>query len=455
LAICPIDSGRYGSEEMRRIFREENRLQKWLLVEAVLARANASAGNIPSDAAADITAKASTNFVKIDRVKVIEKEIEHDLMAMVEALAEVCGDSGKWVHFGATSYDIEDTALALQIREALDIIQQKVNELEAVLLDLCKKYRDQVMAGRTHGVHATPITLGLKFAVWLREISRHVERLNECRKRILVGKMSGAVGTGAGLGPKMLEIQDVVMNELGLNPVEVSTQIVQRDRHAEFISLLALIAASLEKFATEIRNLQRTEIRELIEPFRIDKQVGSSTMPAKVNPMKSERICSLARLMRSLVVVAFENISLWHERDLTNSANERFTIPQACILLDETLSTMTSVLRGLSIMPENMKRNLELGEGLIMSESIMLLVAKKGMGRQEAHELVRQIAMESMKTRKPFRRLLVENNLVRAHVTEAEIADALDPQKYLGKTREIIDRAVKLTVEERRRRGLV
>lgn len=455
MAICPIDSGRYGSEEMRRIFREENRLQKWLLVEAVLARANASVGNIPSDAAADITAKASTNFVKIDRVKVIEKEIEHDLMAMVEALAEVCGDSGKWVHFGATSYDIEDTALALQIREALDIIQQKVNELEAVLLDLCKKYRDQVMAGRTHGVHATPITLGLKFAVWLREISRHVERLNECRKRILVGKMSGAVGTGAGLGPKMLEIQDVVMNELGLNPVEVSTQIVQRDRHAEFISLLALIAASLEKFATEIRNLQRTEIRELIEPFRIDKQVGSSTMPAKVNPMKSERICSLARLMRSLVVVAFENISLWHERDLTNSANERFTIPQACILLDETLSTMTSVIRGLSIMPENMKRNLELGEGLIMSESIMLLVAKKGMGRQEAHELVRQIAMESMKTRKPFRRLLVENNLVRAHVTEAEITDALDPQKYLGKTREIIDRAVKLTVEERRRRGLV
>lgn len=452
MAICPIDSGRYGSEEIRRIFEERTRLQKWLLVEAALARANAKVGNIPADAADEITEKASTEYVKVERVKAIEKEIDHDLMAMVRGLSEVSGESGKWVHFGATSYDIEDTALALQIHDALAIIEQDISELEAVLVDLCKKYRDQVMAGRTHGVHAAPITLGLKFAVWMREVSRHIQRLNQCKDRILVGKMTGAVGTGAGLGPKVFEIQETVMNELGLKPVEVSTQIVQRDRHAEFISLLGLIASSLDKFATEIRNLQRTEIQELTEPFRMDKQVGSSTMPAKINPIRCERVCSLARLMRSFVIVSLENVPLWHERDLTNSANERFIIPQGCILMDEMLRTMTKILKGLNVLPKNIKRNLELGEGLIMSESIMLLLAKKEIGRQEAHELVRQIAMDSIRTRKPFRELLTEDKTVRSHLKEAEIEDALNPENYLGKTKEIIDRAVKLTIKEREQR---
>lgn len=455
MAICPIDSGRYGSEEMRRIFTEKSKLDKWLVVEAALARANAKVGNIPSEAADEITKKASTNYVDIERVKAIEKEIGHDLMAMVRALSEVCGESGKWVHFGATSYDIEDTALALQIREAIDIIKQKLDELEGVLLDLCREYRDQAMPGRTHGVHAAPITLGLKFTVWLREVSRHIERLNECRKRILVGKMSGPVGSGAGFGPRMFEIQETVMNELGLRPTEASTQVVQRDRHAEFISLLALTASSLDKFATEIRNLQRTEIQELIEPFRMDKQVGSSSMPAKMNPEKCETICSLARLMRPLALVAFENVPLWHERDITNSANERFIMPQSCILLDEMLKRMTDILKGLNVLPENMKRNLELGEGLIMSESIMLLLARKEIGRQEAHELVRQCAMNSIKSRKPFRQLLLENKVIRSHLREAEIEDALNPEKYLGKAKEIVDRATKVTIKEREQRGLL
>jgi adenylosuccinate lyase len=242
------------------------------------------------------------------------------------------------------------------------------------------------------------------------------------------------------------------MNELGLKPVEVSTQIVQRDRHAEFISLLGLIASSLDKFATEIRNLQRTEIQELAEPFRMDKQVGSSTMPAKINPIRCERVCSLARLVRSFVIVSLENVPLWHERDLTNSANERFIIPQGCILMDEMLRTMTKILKGLNVLPKNIKRNLELGEGLIMSESIMLLLAKKEIGRQEAHELVRQIAMDSIRTRKPFRELLTEDKTVRSHLKEAEIEDALNPENYLGKTKEIIDRAVKLTIKEREQR---
>nr|MDO8100350.1 adenylosuccinate lyase [Candidatus Njordarchaeota archaeon] len=454
MTICPIDSGRYGSEEMRRIFTEKNKLDKWLLVEAALARANAKVGSIPGEAADEITKKASTNYVNIERVKAIEKEIDHDLMAMVRALSEVCGESGKWVHLGATSYDIEDTALALQIREAIGILQQKLDELEGVLLALCRKHRDQAMPGRTHGVHAAPITLGLKFAVWVREISRHIERLNECKKRILVGKMSGPVGTGAGFGPRMFEIQDTVMKELGLRPAEVSTQIIQRDRHAEFISLLALMASSLDKFATEIRNLQRTEIQELMEPFRMEKQVGSSSMPAKMNPEKCETICSLAKLMRPLALVAFENVPLWHERDITNSANERFIVPQSCILLDEMLRRMTNVLKGLNVLPENMKRNLELGEGLIMSESIMLLLAKKGIGRQDAHELVRQCAMDSIKSKRPFRQLLLENKIVGSHLTEAEIEDALNPEKYLGKAKEIVDRATKLTIKEREQRGL-
>lgn len=454
MAICPIDSGRYGSEEMRKIFNEENRLQRWLLVEAALAKANARVGNIPKQAATEIEKKASVDFVKLERVKAIEKEIGHDLMSMVRALAEVCGESGKWVHYGATSYDIEDTALALQIREAISIVRHEIDELESTLIGLCGTHRDQTMPGRTHGVHAAPITLGLKFAVWLREVSRHIKRLDQCRERVLVGKMSGAVGTGAGFGPKMLEIQEMVMNELGLEPAEVSTQVVQRDRHAEFVSVLALTASSLEKFATEIRNLQRTEIQELVEPFRMDKQVGSSTMPAKRNPEKCENICSLARLMRSFVIVALENVPLWHERDITNSGNERFIIPQACIIMDEMLRKMTAVLKGLTVIPENMKRNLEFGEGLIMSESIMLLLAKKGLGRQEAHELVRKCAMESIKTRKPFRELLLQNKTIRSEMTEDEIKDALNPEKYLGKSAEIVDRAIRITAKEREERGL-
>ena len=454
MAICPIDSGRYGSEEMRRIFNEENRLQSWLRVEAALAKANAKVGNIPAEAATEIEKKASVELVRLERVKTIEKEIDHDLMAMVRALTEVCGDSGKWVHFGATSYDIEDTALALQIRDAYGIILGDINELESVLLHLSEKYKNQVMAGRTHGVHAAPITLGLKFAVWTREISRHIQRLSQCKDRILVGKMSGAVGTGAGLGPDVFEIQEIVMDELGLKQVEVSTQIVQRDRHAEFISLLALIASSLDKFATEIRNLQRTEIQELVEPFRMDKQVGSSTMPAKVNPIRCERVCSLARLMRSLVMVSLENVPLWHERDLTNSANERFIIPQSCILMEEMLRTITKILKGLNVQTENLERNLELGQGLIMSESVMLLLAKSGMGRQDAHELVRTCAMDSIKSKKPFKELLIENKTVRSHLTEAQIEKALDPHDYLGKASEIVDRAINLTLKEREQRGI-
>ena len=304
MPILPIDTGRYGTVEMRKIFEEENKLQKRLDVEAALALAHAEVGNIPLEDAKVIAEKASTKYVKLERVKEIEHQIKHDVMAMVKALAEVCGPSGAYVHLGVTSYDIVDTATALQLKEALNLIEEKLNRLEKVLMEKADKYKKTLMVGRTHGQHALPITLGFKFAVWMREIARHIERLRQCKERVLVGKISGAVGTQAGLGAHAMEIQKLVMEKLGLKPADITTQIVQRDRHAELICLLANIASSLDKFATEIRELQRPEIAELFEPFEKEKQVGSSAMPHKRNPELCERICGLEKIMRSLTVPA-------------------------------------------------------------------------------------------------------------------------------------------------------
>ncbi|RLI20912.1 adenylosuccinate lyase, partial [Candidatus Bathyarchaeota archaeon] len=359
MPILPIDTGRYGTAEMRRIFEEENRLQKMLDVEAALALAHAEVGNIPVEDAKVIAEKASTRYVRLERVKEIEKEIRHDVMAMVRALAEVCGKSGAYVHLGATSYDIVDTATALQLKEATSLIEEKLVRLVKALMEKAEKYKETIMVGRTHGQHALPITLGFKFAVWMREVARHLERLRQCRERLLVGKMSGAVGTHAGLGPHALRIQQIVMERLGLKPAEITTQIVQRDRHAEFICLLANLASSLDKFATEIRELQRPEIGELYEPFERKRQVGSSTMPHKRNPELCERICGLAKIMRSLTIPALENVVTWHERDLTQSSAERFIIPEACILIDYMLHLMTFIIENIEVDEERMQKNLE------------------------------------------------------------------------------------------------
>ncbi|MCX8176601.1 MAG: adenylosuccinate lyase, partial [Candidatus Bathyarchaeota archaeon] len=285
MPILPIDAGRYGTKEMLKVFDEEYRLQKLLDVEAALILALAEVGLYSKDKALKVAEKASTKYVKLERVKEIEKMIKHDVMAVVEALAEVCGEEGGFIHFGATSNDILDTATALQFKEALNILEDKLWRLEEVLIGLTEKYKNTIMVGRTHGQHALPITLGLKFAVWLREVSRHIERLRECRKRVLVGKLTGAVGTQAGFGLEGLKVQELVMKRLGLQPVDVSTQIVQRDRYAELICLLAILASTLDKFALEIRLLQRTEVAEVFEPFEFKTQVGSSTMPHKVNPI--------------------------------------------------------------------------------------------------------------------------------------------------------------------------
>jgi len=449
MPILPIDTGRYGTPEMRRIFEEENRLQKLLDVEAALAWAHSEVGNIQQKDAEKIVEMASIKHVKISRVKEIEGEIKHDVMSLVRALAEVCGSSGAYVHFGATSADIVDTATALQLKEATRLIAKRLDDLETALVEKAEQYKTTVMMGRTHGQHALPTTLGFKFAVWVRENARHIQRLHECNERLLVGKMSGAVGTQSGLGSNAIKIQELVMKKLGLKPADISTQILQRDRYAEFVCLLAMVASTLDNIATEIRELQRTEIGEIFEPFRKERQVGSSTMPHKRNPELCERICGLARILRSLVVPALENIPTWHERDITQSSAERFIIPEACILIDYMLVLMTNILTNLQVDEKRMLKNIELSQGRTMSEAVMLALTRKGMNRQEAHELMRTLTIKSETEGQPFRETLLKSNIVRKILSEKEIDTALDPRSYLGTTVEQIELVIQKTKSER------
>lgn len=446
MPICPIDAGRYGTEKMLRVFNEEARLQFMLDVEAAAARAQAILGLIPKEAAEEISSKANLRYVKVDRCREIEESIGHDVMALVKALTEVCGEKGRgWVHYGLTSNDVLDTATGMQVKEAIGVLRESLIKLLEALLRKAVEYRNLIMAGRTHGQHAGVITLGLKFAVWVREFHRHLDRLNEAESRAAVGKILGVVGTGAALGDQALKVQELALKELGLKPADMVTQVVQRDVHAELISVLANMASSLEKLGTEVRNLQRPEINELMEPFKEDKQVGSSAVPAKRNPVKSERVCSLARLVRAFTITAYENIPLWHERDLTNSANERFTIPFAFILLDEMVNTMTQIIEGLRVHPENAKRNLELTGGLILSERVATELAKRGLGRQESHELVRQCAMKVYRGEGSFKKALIANPTVSRLISEEELTKLLDYSTYLGVTQTLIDEAVEKT----------
>jgi adenylosuccinate lyase len=432
LPILPIDTGRYGTPEMLKIFEEETRVQKLLDVEAALALAHAEVGNISKKDAEKIASMASTKYVKVDRVKAIEKEIKHDIASLVRALSEVCGPSGAYVHLGATSYDIVDTANALQLKDALDIIEKKLADFKAILQKQALQHKDTVMIGRTHGQHALPITLGFKFAVWGYEINRHLERLNECKKRVLVGKVSGAVGTQAGLGEHAEQIQELVMKRLGLHAAEISTQIVQRDRYAELVCIYGMVASSLENFATEIRELQRPEIAEVFESFEANKQVGSSTMPHKQNPETCERVCGLARIVRSLSTPALEDMVTWHERDLTQSSAERFILPESCILLDYILNLMCNIVANLRVDSERMLANLSLTQGRAMSESVMMALTKKDVNRQEAHEMLRKLTIQSALEKKDFKQVLLEDALVSSKLSEKEIDQALNPKNYLG-----------------------
>lgn len=441
MAVHPIEY-RYGRPEVKRIFDEETKLGYMLEVEAELALAHAKVGNIPKEDAKKISKKANTRDVKLDRVKKIEDEIHHDVMAVVKALSEQCGSSGEYVHLGATSNDILDTTLALQLKEYSKILYHNLLKLKGVLLDQAGKHKKTVCIGRTHGQHAVPTTYGLKFVIWASEVGRHLQRLDECGRRILVGKMSGAVGTQAALGEHAMEIQEHVMRHLGLEPALVSNQVIQRDRHAEFMLLLALIAGTLDKIGTEIRNLQRTEIGEVSEGFG-KKQVGSSTMPHKRNPIYAERICGISRVVQADALASLGNIPLWHERDLTNSSCERIIIPEACILLDYILSLCIDLMENLVFNFGRIGENLNSSGGRIMAESIMIRLAGKGYGRQKAHTLARELAMKSLSENKPYRDVLLENRVIRKYFTESELDDALDPKKYVGTAVEQVNIALK------------
>src|SRR5947209_15974494 len=441
--LCPIDF-RYGRPQMKRIFEEEARLQRLLDVEAALARAESKVGLVPREAAAEITKKATTKFVTVKRVEELERETRHDLMAVVLALTEACaGDAGKYVHLGATSNDIQDSATALQLRDAIRVIEEGLDGLVDAFADLATKHKKTIMLGRTHGQAAVPITFGLKVAVFASELARQRERMRQATPRIVVGKMSGAVGTGPAFGPQALDIQTSAMTELGIGFEEAATDVVGRHRHAEFIGILANLAASLEKFCTEVRNLQRTEIGEVAEAFESRSQVGSSTMAQKENPVASENVCSLARIVRSLVTPALENVPLWHERDLTNSAAERIILPHACVLIDEMLARTAEIFRTLRVYPGRMKENLEATKGQVMAEAVMIALVGEGLGRQDAHKLVREAAQKARAKGIHLRDALLAESKVTKVLSKKEIEAAMDPNAYLGESYAIVDAVVK------------
>ncbi len=442
MAVHPIEY-RYNTKEMLAIFQEENILQKRLGVEAALARAEAAAKLIPKTAAEEISKKADVKIVKLERVKEIESQIDHDLMAIVKALSEKCSpEAAKFVHFGATSYDIVDTSWALILREALGLVKGDLEKFKGILLERANNHKKLVTVGRTHGQHATPITFGLKFAVWAAEVQRHIERVEKAIEVVSVGKLTGAVGTGAALGKNSLKVQSLLMKELGLAEPLATNQVLQRDRHAEAVLALSLVAQTLEKIAKEIRNLQRTEIGEVEEPFR-EKQVGSSTMPQKRNPHKSERICGIARVIKANAIVSLDNIPLEHERDLTDSASERIILPESFILTHYILKQAQEIISGLKVNEKNIKKNLKLTKGRIMSEAIMQKLVEKGIPRQEAHEMVRVAAMESVEKDIEMATALINSGKVKGLLSLKEIEDVLNPENYIGTAVEQIDNVVR------------
>ncbi len=440
--LCPLDY-RYGRDKMKSVFYEESRLQFQMDVEAALARAHASLGTISEEDAAEIGRIANLNDVSIDRVKEIEKETRHDVMAMVKAMTEQCnGEAGKYVHLGATSNDIVDTATALQIKAALIIISEDVDNFLYTLAKLAKKERDTLEIGRTHAQFAIPITFGFKIAGYIAEMLRHRERLLQIMPRACAGKMAGAVGTGAALGPNFFKIQKAVMADLGLTYEPAATQVVGRDRYTELICLMATIATSLERYGTEIRNLQRSEIAEASEPFDVKKQVGSSTMAQKRNPIQSENVTGLARVVRGFVFPTFESQVLWHERDLSNSSTERFTLPHVFSLVDEMFGKMNTVFEGLDVHADRMLKNIESAKGLVMAEPVMMMLTGKGIGRQDAHEIVREASMIASSEDRQLRDVLIECEDLKGIVSEEEIIAVMDPASYVGGAPEIVDKMV-------------
>jgi len=446
MPILPIDSGRYGSKEMRDIFEEERRLQYQLYFEATVAQVQAQLGMIPADAADEITRGARPGRVTPVRVRELESVSEHDTAAMVEALSEqVSAKSKLWIHYGLTSNDVIDTSICMQMREAFSIILSKVAKLAQVLMDRALEFRDLPAVGRTHGQHASIISFGLKFAVWAAEMAKHIERIKEGEKRFLVCKTLGVVGTGSLMGDKALEVQKIVAQNLGLYSVDAATQIVPRERFAEIQFCIALIGCTLDKIAIEIRNLQRTEIGEVAEPFR-KGQMGSSAVPVKRNPIKSERVSSLARILRSLVSVSMENIASWHERDLSNSANERFTLPMAAILLDEMLNAMTKVIRELKVNKERISYNIEMTKGQIYAEFILDALIKKGVARLDAYRDIQRVAFLALESGQHFFDATCEDRNISTHLSKQELAAIFDAKNHLAASGKIIENTARIVI---------
>lgn len=439
--ICPLEF-RYGRPEVRALFSREARLKRALRVEAALASAEAEAGMLPAASARAIEQAVADGAVTLERVDALEASLRHDVMAITRALAEQAGEGGSWVHFGATSADITDTALALELKEAALVLRSDLTALGTALTDLAEKHRATPEVGRTHGQHAVPLTFGYKMAVAAAEVLRHRRRLDELLPRLAVGKMAGAVGTGAGFGRHALTVERGVMTRLGLTADEAPTQIVGRDRIAEFTNFLALVAGTAERLATEVRNLQRTEIGEVAEAFDESRQVGSSTMAQKRNPMLSENVTSLARLVRAFALPPLENMVLWHERDLANSANERIVLPHAIVLLDDMLTKLVQVFGHLEVDAARMADHLSLAGGSTMTENLMLLLTAKGVPRAEAHERLRQLTRGSAGGPGLAERARADP-VVSAHLTASEIDEALSPTAYVDAAAEKTDRVVR------------
>jgi adenylosuccinate lyase len=424
---------RYTLPEMGGIWTEENKFRKWLDVEIAACQANAEAGAIPMEAVEVIRRKA---VFSVERINELEKTTDHDVIAFTTNLAENIGPEARWVHYGLTSSDVVDTANGLLLREAGDLIIAKLQTLSDVLKRRAFEFKDTPMIGRTHGVHAEPTTLGLTFALWFEETRRNIDRMTRARAGVSYGKISGAVGTFAHLDP---EIEERVCFLLGLKPANVSTQVIQRDRYAEFVAALAIIASSLEKFALQVRHWQRTEVREAHEYFK-PGQKGSSAMPHKRNPILSERICGLARVVRGYAVAALENNALWHERDISHSSAERVILPDACITVDYMLAKTTSLLEKLVVKPERMLENLNATRGLVFSGQLLLELAANGVAREEAYAWVQRNAMRAWDEGLDFRELVRNDSDIARVLKGEQIAHAFDVRAQLKNVGRIFER---------------
>ncbi|NPA52041.1 MAG: adenylosuccinate lyase [Aquificae bacterium] len=419
---------RYTREKMGKVWSEVNKFQKWLDVEIAICKAWNKLGKIPDEALKEIIEKTYIDEKVVERIHELDQIYNHDVLAFVTAVAEQVGEYGRYIHLGVTSSDVIDTALGLLIKEAIDILIEDIDQLLPILEENAFKYKDTVIMGRTHGVHAEPMIFGLKFALWYQEMKRNRERLLNAKKSTSVGAISGAVGTYSNIPP---EVESIALKELGLEVEPVSNQVVQRDRHAEFMTAMAITASSLEKIAVEIRHLQRTEVLEAQEPFK-KGQRGSSAMPHKKNPITCERITGLARVIRANALPAMENIALWHERDISHSSVERVVMPDSSIALDYILNLTKKVMEGLVVYPDRMKKNIELSKGLYVSSKVLVALVEKGLSRDEAYDIVQRNALKAWDTEGlMFKDALLQDPKVMSKLSQEEIEKIFDINNFL------------------------